>query len=169
VILPGLGQSLSDLLEGLWRHEDSPVAFLIRKVSGVVEFVCEVAGKVKRFVLDTLEKIGGFFSWLAAGAHRHRQGLELCQVPVRLGRYLGVETAADFIGEELKMLATRIHDLQGNPGFEKAIKAIDKKSVELNLIGDWQKQPVPPGSGRPSSARPGTSSRTYPIAARAAG
>lgn len=157
VILPGLGQSLSDLLEGLWRHEDSPVAFLIRKVRGVVEFVCEVAGKVKRFVLDTLEKIGGFFSWLW---QQVRTGIDKVWSYAKFlfdwGDISAVrETMADFIGEELKMLATRIHDLREvtTPAFEKAIKAIDKKSVELNLIGDWQKQPVPPGSGSVTQAQ----------------
>jgi hypothetical protein len=117
VILPGLGQSLSDLLEGLWRHEDSPVAFLIRKVSGVVEFVCEVAGKVKRFVLDTLEKIGGFFSWLW---QQVRTGIDKVWSYAKFlfdwGDISAVcETMADFIGEELKMLATRIHDLRKVP------------------------------------------------------
>lgn len=157
VILPGLGQSLSDLLEGVWLHEDSPVAFLIRKVRGVVEFVCEVAGKVKRFVLDTLEKIGGFFSWLW---RQVRTGIDKVWSYAKFlfdwGDISAVrETMADFIDEELKTLATRVHDLRKltRPAFEEAIKAIDRKSVELNLIADWHKQPVPPGSGSVTQAQ----------------
>ena len=63
--LGGFGESLSDLLEGLWARATSAVksafSFVIRKVGDAIEFVCEIAGKIRRFVLDTLQSIGTFF------------------------------------------------------------------------------------------------------------
>lgn len=67
----GLGESLSDLLEGLWARARSAVSsafsFVIRKAGDAIEFVCEIAGKVRRFVLDTLQSIGSFFKNLWEG------------------------------------------------------------------------------------------------------
>ncbi|WP_343315730.1 hypothetical protein AAIB41_13100 [Brucella sp. BE17] len=60
--LKGIGETLSDALESIWTALDNGVSYVIKKVGDGIRFVCEIAGKVKDFVINTLEEIGGFFS-----------------------------------------------------------------------------------------------------------
>ena len=156
-VLPGFGQSLSDFLESLCCHAESAVSFVIHKVRGAVEFVCEVAGKVKRFVLDTLESIGGFFSWLW---QKVTAGVDKVWSFVKFlfdwGDITAVRTTmADFIDEELTVLVKRISSLRSTvtPAFDHAIAAIEAQCVALGVSPEKSKVLLEPGTGEVTQAQ----------------
>jgi hypothetical protein len=60
----GFGDTLADFLERMAAEVEAAVTLVMRKVEDAVEFVCEIAGTVSRWVLGTLEEIGAFFTWL---------------------------------------------------------------------------------------------------------
>lgn len=157
VALPGLGQSLSDLLEGLWQHARSAVSFVIRKVQGAVEFVCEIAGKVKRFVVDTLEKIGGFFSWLWQQVRTAAEKVwSYAKFLFDWGDITAVRnTMAEFVEEELTLLVKRVSSLSDKvtPAFNHAIAAIEAKCVALGVSPEKSKVLLEPGSGEVTQAQ----------------
>jgi hypothetical protein len=63
-VLSDFGDTLADLFEGLKARVQEGWAFIVRKAEQAFEFICALGNKIKRFVLKTLEQIGGFFTWL---------------------------------------------------------------------------------------------------------
>jgi hypothetical protein len=59
-----LGSSLADLFESIRGHVQDGWAFIVRKADEAFEFICALGNSIKRFVLNTLEEIGSFFTWL---------------------------------------------------------------------------------------------------------
>lgn len=66
--ISGLGESISDFFTGLANKASEGLSFLVKKVTEAArdayEFICKVGDRIKKFVVSTLEEIGGFFSWL---------------------------------------------------------------------------------------------------------
>ncbi|KTS77982.1 hypothetical protein NS274_08795 [Pseudomonas oryzihabitans] len=149
VVLAGLGESLSDLLEGLWSHAGSAlksvVGFVVRKVGEVVEFVCEIAGKVKRFVLDTLEKIGGFFKWLWAqvktGAQKAWNFVKFLfdWGDIKIVRQHMIDSIESQFDEMLEVTG-RMQD-RIDKGFNQVRDMLSAKARELGIT--YKGQPVP--------------------------
>ncbi|QBF33293.1 hypothetical protein [Thalassococcus sp. S3] len=59
-----LGDTLSDFFEGIWQGIQDGWTFVVNMTDKALEFICEIGGKIRKFVLETLEEIGGFFTWL---------------------------------------------------------------------------------------------------------
>lgn len=59
-----LGESITDFFEGIGRRVQEAWTFVLHKAEEAFEFICALGNKVKRFVLDTVEQIGSFFTWL---------------------------------------------------------------------------------------------------------
>ena len=59
-----LGDGLADFFEGFKSRVHEGWTFVVRKAEQAYEFICAVGNRIKKFVLDTLEQIGGFFTWL---------------------------------------------------------------------------------------------------------
>ena len=59
-----LGDSIADFFEGIGERIKEGWTFVLHKAEQAFEFICALGDKVKRFVLDTLEQVGSFFSWL---------------------------------------------------------------------------------------------------------
>jgi hypothetical protein len=59
-----LGQSIADFFEGIWDRIKEGWLFVVRKAEEAFEFICALGGKIKKFVLSTLEQLGSFFTWL---------------------------------------------------------------------------------------------------------
>lgn len=60
----GLGDSIADFFEGLAHRVEEGLIVVLHKAEEAFEFVCQLAGKVRRWVLNTLEEVGAFFKWL---------------------------------------------------------------------------------------------------------
>lgn len=60
----GLGESIADFFEGVGRAIEKGWTFIIHKADDAVRFICAIGDEVKHFVLDTLEEVGSFFTWL---------------------------------------------------------------------------------------------------------
>ncbi|WP_420137936.1 hypothetical protein [Sphingomonas sp.] len=62
--IEGVGDTLADLLESGLGALQRGASYIIAKVEDGYHFLCEIAGKVKAFVLSTIEEIGNFFEKL---------------------------------------------------------------------------------------------------------
>lgn len=60
----GLGDSIADFFEALEHRVEEGLIVVLHKAEEAFEFVCQLAGKVRRWVLNTLEEAGAFFKWL---------------------------------------------------------------------------------------------------------
>jgi len=59
-----LGDTLADFFEGLISGTAQALRVVVQAAEDAWEFVCEIAGTVWRWTLDTLEQAGAFFTWL---------------------------------------------------------------------------------------------------------
>ncbi|HVL22836.1 MAG TPA: hypothetical protein VM450_02075, partial [Thermomicrobiales bacterium] len=59
-----LGDSIADFFEGVWDRIKEGWTFVLRKAEDAFEFICALGDKMNRFVLNTLEQVGSFFTWL---------------------------------------------------------------------------------------------------------
>lgn len=60
----GLGDTIADFFEGLAHRLEEEVSVALHRVQDAFEFVCELGGKVRRWLVRTLEEVGAFFTWL---------------------------------------------------------------------------------------------------------
>jgi hypothetical protein len=58
------GNSIADFFEGLWGRIQKGWTFILRKAGEAYEFICEIDGKIKRFVLQAIEELGSFLKWI---------------------------------------------------------------------------------------------------------
>ncbi|KAH0836030.1 hypothetical protein FOPE_04183 [Fonsecaea pedrosoi] len=63
-VLKDIGDWTMDAFHHVKVALDDAVAWVIEQVEGVWRFVCKIAGEMKRFVLDTIEKIGEAAQWV---------------------------------------------------------------------------------------------------------
>lgn len=61
-----LGDSIVDFFEGVGDRIRDEFAVVVQKTKYAFDVVCEWGGKVKRFVLKTLDQVGSFFKWVWA-------------------------------------------------------------------------------------------------------
>ena len=60
----GLGESIADFFEGVGRTIEKGWTFIVHKAKDAIRFICAIGDQVKHFVLNTLEEVGSFFTWL---------------------------------------------------------------------------------------------------------
>lgn len=60
----GLGESIADFFEGIGRKIEQGWTFIVHKAEDAIRLICAIGDEVKHFVLNTLEEVGSFFSWL---------------------------------------------------------------------------------------------------------
>ena len=59
-----LGDTIVDFFEGLAHRIEEGWEFVIHKLEDGFRFICKIGDQIKHFVIDTLEQVGGFFTWL---------------------------------------------------------------------------------------------------------
>jgi hypothetical protein len=59
-----LGDTLADFFEGVKSRVQEAWTFVVHKAGQAFEFICALGNKIKKFVVETLEQIGSFFTWL---------------------------------------------------------------------------------------------------------
>ena len=63
--LSDVGDWLMDKFHHVKDAVEHAVKWMVEKIQGVWRFVCEIAGETKKFVLDTIEKIGEAAQWVS--------------------------------------------------------------------------------------------------------
>jgi len=64
-VFKDIGDAAMDAFHHVKDAINHAVDWVIEKVEGVWRFACKIAGEVKRFVLDTIEKIGEAAQWVS--------------------------------------------------------------------------------------------------------
>ncbi|TWU00801.1 hypothetical protein [Stieleria varia] len=59
-----IGESIADFFEGIGAKIKEGLQFVMAKVEKGLEFICKIGNQVKRFLVDTLEQLGGMLTWL---------------------------------------------------------------------------------------------------------
>ena len=52
------GDSIADVLQGIWDNVGVAASYIVRKAGDLVEFVCEIGGAIKRWVVTGIEALG---------------------------------------------------------------------------------------------------------------
>lgn len=52
------GDSIADVLQGIWDDVGAAASYIVRKAGDLVEFVCEIGGAIKRWVVTGIEALG---------------------------------------------------------------------------------------------------------------
>lgn len=61
---PFAGDSLSDHFEGILTVIGGSASYAVRNANGLIELVCEIGGRMTRWVLETLEQLATFLGYL---------------------------------------------------------------------------------------------------------
>lgn len=104
--LKEVGDDIMDAFNWVKHKVEDAIDWVVETVQGIWRFTCTIAGEVKRFILDCVEKVGEAFTWVstaqaafsrltslhAPGVEqdqaRHRQAYRVRRLALRLGRHL---------------------------------------------------------------------------------
>lgn len=132
-----LGDSIADFFEGVRGRIEEGWTFIVRRAEQAFEFICALGNKVKRFVLDTLEQVGSFFTWLW---NEVKTGLEKVWEYLKfLFSWDDILVARDVMvaatDEALKYVKSSVGTLKKNSmaGFNATIAQIDKWRAEIGV------------------------------------
>jgi hypothetical protein len=128
----------------------------MRKAGEAFEFIWAIGNQIKKFVLQTLEQIGSFFTWLW---NEVKTGLEKVWEFLKFvfnweDILMARDVLVSVVGEGLNYMKASTKTLRGKTveGFDTAIGQVDKWRTEIGLPPAKLK-PVPAGESFADSSR----------------
>ena len=146
----GVNLSISDIWESFLNGAKKAVSFVIRKAADVVEFICDIGGKVGRFILNTIEEIGAFFKWVwQAIKAKAEEAWNFLKFLFDWEDIIAVrDKLKEVLEDQLKELASQILKLKDKVGktFDDGLAAVRKLAREHNVPAS-REELRKPGSG----------------------
>lgn len=133
----GVNLSISDIWESFLSGAKKAVSFIIRKAADVVEFICEVGGRIGRFIVRTVEEIGAFFKWAwEAIKTAAEDAWNFLKFLFDWGDIIAVrDKLKEMIDDQLRGMTTQILGLKDRvgPTFDAGLKAVREMAAQQGL------------------------------------